>query len=196
MYVIDVTRDFNDTDILCGNDSMDAKAKTINYIMEYTLANCNISLDRNILDQNLDISHFSLKQFLNEYYSTGIDRDLLIQSIPVDKNHCLFLKYMDDKTDFPVFYSFHKKEMKYAQGVMRFLVNDTLIDKYKDNLSEYERLKMREDTTVLDTFYPHENIKCRIVSLYKGGLFLEELLNNSGSLNQLKEENYTRGFDV
>lgn len=195
MYVVDITRDFNDTDILCGNDSMEAKAKTINYIMDYALANCNLSLDREILDQNLNMSQFSLNKFLNEYYSTEIDRDLLIQSMPIDKKHCLFLKYMDDKNDFPILYSFHKKEMKYAQKVMRFLVNDALIDKYKDNLSEYDRLKMRDDVTILDSIYPKLNINCKIISLYNGGLFLEELLNNSCSLNQLQRENYRR-YDI
>ncbi len=195
MYVVDITRDFNDTDMLCGNDSMDTKSKTINYIMDYVLANCNLSLNRDVLDQNLNMSHFSLNKFLNEYYSITIDKDLLIQSMPVDKDHCLFLKYKDDKSDFPNLYSFNKNEMKYAQSVMRFLVNDALIDKYKDNLSEYDRLKMRDDATILDSIYPKLNINCKLISLYNGGLFLEELLNNSCSLNQLQKEN-SRRYDI
>lgn len=195
MYVVDITRDYNNTDMLVGNDSMAAKNKTINYVMEYALANYNLFIDRGVLDQNLNMSQFSLNKFLNEYYSIGIDRDLLIQSIPVDKKHCLFLKYKDEKSDFPVLYSFRKNEMKYAQSLMRFLVNDALIEKYQDNLSEYERLKVKDDVTILETTYPKLNINSKIVSLYNGGLFLEELLNNSCSLNQLQMEN-SRRYDI
>lgn len=195
MYVVDITRDYNNTDMLCGNDSMDAKTKTINYVMDYVLANYNISLDRDVLDQNLNMNEFSLNKFLSENYSMMVDNDLLIQSIPVDKKHCLFLKYMDDKSDFPTLYSFHKKDMKNAQSVLRFLVNDALIDKYQDNLSEYERLKIKDDRTILDSTYPKSGINCKIVSLYNGGLFLEELLNNSCSLNQLQKDN-SRRYDI
>lgn len=141
MYVVDITRDFNNTDILCGNDSMDAKTKTINYIMDYALANLNLSIDRDLLDQNLNMGQFSLNKFLKEFYSLMADNDLLIQSIPVDKNHCLFLKYKDDKSDFPMLYSFQKKEMKYAQSLMRFLVNDSLIEKCQDDLDKYSKIE-------------------------------------------------------
>lgn len=195
MYVVDITRDFNNTDILIGNDSMDAKTKTINYVMDYIFANYNLSIDRDVLDQNLDMNRFSLNQFLKDNYSIVMDKNLLIQSIPVDKKHCLFLKYKDDKTDFPMLYSFHKKEMKYAQSVLKFLVNDALIDKYQDNLSEYEMLRIRDDEPVIDSTYSKLGIDCKIVSLYNGGLFLEELLNNSCSLNQLQIQN-SRRYDI
>lgn len=195
MYVVDITRDLNNTDMLVGNDSMDAKTKTINYVMDYVLANYNLSIDRDVLDQNLDMNRFSLNQFLKDNYSIRMDKDLLIQSIPVDKKHCLFLKYNDAKTDFPILYSFHKREMKYAQSMLRFLVNDALIDKYQDNLSEYEILRIKDNELVIDSTYPKLGIDCKIVSLYNGGLFLEELLNNSCSLNQLQKEN-SRRYDI
>lgn len=195
MYVVDITRDFNNTDILCGNNSMDAKTKTINYIMDYALANLNLSIDRDLLDQNLNMSQFSLNKFLKEFYSLIADNDLLIQSIPVDKNHCLFLKYKDDKSDFPMLYSFQKKEMKYAQSLMRFLVNDSLIEKCQDDLDKYESIKMTNKYNILDSVYPQYGINCRIVSLYNDGLFLEELLNNSCSLNQLQKNNFGR-YDI
>lgn len=194
MYVVDITRDLNNTDMLCGNDSMDAKTKTINYIMDFMLANYNLSLDRHLLDQNLDMRSFSLNKFLRENYSMVLDRDLLIQSLPVDKRHCLFLKYKDDSMEFPVLYPFRKNEMKKVQGMMRFLVNDSLIERYQDNLSEYERLKMKNDNVILDSTYPKLGIHSKVISLYNGGLFLEELLNNSCSLNQL--QNNTRRYDI
>lgn len=194
MYIVDITRDLNNTDMLCGNDSMDAKTKTINYIMDFMLVNYNLSLNRNLLDQNLDMRSFSLNKFLRENYSMGLDRDLLIQSLPVDKKHCLFLKYKDDSMEFPAIYPFRKNEMKKVQGMMRFLVNDSLIEKYQDNLSEYERLKMKDDNVILDSTYPKLGIHSKVVSLYNGGLFLEELLNNSCSLNQL--QNNTRRYDI
>ena len=67
------------------------------------------------------------------------------------------------------------------------LNNDALIEKYQDNILEYDRLKLGYDgKNVTSTIYPKLNIKSEIISLYNGGLFLEELLNNSYSLNQLK----------
>lgn len=198
MYVVDITRDNKDTDMLCGNDSMDAKAKTINYIIDYTFANYNIYINKEVLDQSLNIELFSLKSFLQNNYSMSIDNDLIIQSIPTDKNHCLFLKYMDKNTDIPIIYNFHKKDIKVAQSCMRYLVNDALINEYQNDLAEYEILKMNneKDIEVQSTFYPKLNIKSEIVSLYNGGLFLEELLNNACSLNQLKENYSMRGINI
>jgi len=187
MYVIDITRENNITDMLCGNNSIDAKQKTINYIVDYALANYDIIIDKNLLDQNLNMELFSLKEFLFDTYSIPINNDLIIQSIVTDKDHCLFLKYMDNKTDIPILYNFDKNDVKVAQNYMTYLVNDALIEKYQDNILEYDRLKLGYDgKNVTSTIYPKLNIKSEIISLYNGGLFLEELLNNSYSLNQLK----------
>ena len=164
MYVIDITRDNHSTDMLVGNDSMSAKSKTINYIMDYVFANYDINLNKDVLDQNLNISRFSLKQFLS--------------------NNCLFLKYIDNN-EFPLLYSFDKKDIKKVQAIMTFLVNDTLISKYKDNLEKYDRLKIDyNNKKKLDI--TKENIGVEIISLYNGGMFLEELLNNRFSLRQLQ----------
>lgn len=192
MYVVDITRDNNKTDMLCGNDSMDAKSKTLNYIMDYTFANYNIYLNKDVLDQNLNMDLFSLKHFLNDNYSVSIDNDLIIQSIPTDKKHCLFLKYMDEKKDIPDIYVFGKNDFKIAQSFMKYLVNDALIDKYQDNLEEYDRLKLElnKNYNLTATHYPKLNIKSEIVSLYNGGMFLEELLNNACSLKQLNKDEF------
>ena len=132
---------------------------------------------------------FSLKKFLYDTYSIPIDDDLIVQSIITDKDHCLFLKYMDNKTDIPIIYNFEKNDVKVAQNYMTYLVNDALIEKYQDNLLEYDRLKLGYDgKNVTSTIYPKLNIKSEIISLYNGGLFLEELLNNSCSLNQIKNK--------
>ena len=89
MYVVDITRDDDlENDMLIGNDSMSAKSKTINYIMDYVFANYNISLNKDVLDQNLNIDRFSLKQFLNENYKINIKNDLKIQAVPTDKDNC------------------------------------------------------------------------------------------------------------
>ena len=69
MYVVDITRDNLDTDILVGNDTMSAKSKTINYVMDYVFANYSINLNKDVLDRNLNIARFSLKQFLNNFLS-------------------------------------------------------------------------------------------------------------------------------
>lgn len=186
MYVIDITRDYGTTDMLCGNNSMDAKNKTLNYIIDYALANYNVDIDKNDLDQSLDLKSFSLKEFMKDNYSISVDNDLKIQSIVTDKDNCLFVKYQDETTDIPLLYTFNKKQMNVASNVLTFLVNDGLIQKYKDNISEYERMKLDYDRKTLSASNYTADIKCDIVSLYNHkGLFLEELLNNACSLNQI-----------
>ena len=57
MYVVDITREDNSTDMLVGNDSMSAKSKTINYVMDYVFANYNISdAVKTLVETNLNIS--------------------------------------------------------------------------------------------------------------------------------------------
>lgn len=194
MYVVDITREDNSTDMLVGNDSMSAKSKTINYVMDYVFANYNINLNKDVLDQNLNLDRFSLQQFLNDNYNLKINHDLKIQAMPTSKDHCLFLKYMDNNTDFPLLYSFDNKDIKKARALMTFLVNDSLINKYQDNLEEYDRLRIDYDHSkqLLGRYMPKENINTEIVNLYNGGMFLEELLNNHFSMKQLQEESMNK----
>ena len=187
MYVTDITRGDGQTDMLCGNDSMDAKSKTINYIIDYVFANYNINLNKDVLDQNLNIDLFSLKQFLLNNYSLKIDNDLIIQTIKTDKQHCLFLKYKDGNNDIPSIYNFNKNEEKLVKGFMQFLINDSLIKLYENNLNKYDEEKVGVEE--LSNNYEKHNIKSEIISLYNGGLFLEELLNNTCSLKDLCKNN-------
>lgn len=188
MYVVDITRDDDlENDMLIGNDSMSAKSKTINYIMDYVFANYNISLNKDVLDQNLNIDRFSLKQFLNENYKINIKNDLKIQAVPTDKDNCLFLKTINNQDDFPSLYTFSNKNKKQAQAYMKYLINDALINKYQDDISEYDRLRIDYNKSIES--FSDSYIKCEIISLYKGGLFLEELLNNVCSYKQIKDKN-------
>ena len=190
MYVIDITRDNHRTDMLCGNNSMDAKNKTLDYVIIYALANYNISIDKDLLDQHLNIESFSLNNFLKENYSISIDDDLIIQSLITDKNNCLFVKYEDERTDIPLLYTFNKKELDVAHNILTFLVNDGLINKYKDDLSEYEKRKLDYKSKTFSITNFQANINCKIIYLYnKKGLFFEELLDNACSLNQLENIN-------
>ena len=187
MYVVDITRDDDlENDMLIGNDSMSAKTKTINYIMDYVFANYNINLNKDVLDQNLNIDRFSLKQFLNDNYKINIKNDLKIQSIPTDKEHCLFLKAINNQNDFPSLYTFSNKNKKQAQAYMKYLINDALINKYQDDISEYDRLRIDYNKSIES--FSDSYIKCEIIPLYKGGLFLEELLNNACSYKQIKNK--------
>lgn len=193
MYVIDITRDSNKTDMLCGNNSMDAKNKTLNYIIDYTMANHNIYIDKDLLDQNLNIESFSLNKFLNDYYSINIENDLLIQSVITNKDNCLFVKFRDDKTNIPVLYSLNKNDDNIARNILTYLINDSLIEKYENNISKYDKEKLDYNSKELKINYEKNNIKGEVISLYnyKGkGLFLEELLNNACSLNQVKNKEY------
>lgn len=194
MYVVDITRDDDlENDMLIGNDSMSAKSKTINYIMNYVFANYNINLNKDVLDQNLNIDRFSLKQFLNDNYKININNDLKIQSIPTDKEHCLFLKAINNQDDFPSLYTFSNKNKKQAQAYMKYLINDALINKYQDDISEYDRLRVDYNKSIES--FSDSYIKCEIIPLYKGGLFLEELLNNACSYKQIKNKD-VGGIDI
>ena len=187
MYVVDITRDDDlENDMLIGNDSMSAKSKTINYIMDYVFANYNINLNKDVLDQNLNIDRFSLKQFLNDNYKINIKNDLKIQAVPTDKDNCLFLKSINIQDDFPSLYTFSNKNKKQAQAYMKYLINDALINKYQDDISEYDRLRIDYNKSIES--FSDSYIKCEIIPLYKGGLFLEELLNNACSYKQIKNK--------
>lgn len=187
MYVVDITRDDDlENDMLIGNDSMSAKSKTINYVMDYVFANYNINLNKDVLDQNLNIDRFSLKQFLNDNYKINIKNDLKIQAVHTDKDNCLFLKTINNQDDFPSLYAFSNKNKKQAQAYMKYLINDALINKYQDDISEYDRLRVDYNKSIES--FSDSYIKCEIISLYKGGLFLEELLNNACSYKQIKNK--------
>ena len=187
MYVVDITRDDDlENDMLIGNDSMSAKNKTINYVMDYVFANYNINLNKDVLDQNLNIDRFSLKQFLNDNYKINIKNDLKIQAVPTDKDNCLFLKSINSQDDFPSLYTFSNKNKKQVQAYMKYLINDALINKYQDDISEYDRLRVDYNKSIES--FSDSYIKCEIISLYKGGLFLEELLNNACSYKQIKNK--------
>ena len=197
MYVVDITRtnDELDSDMLVGRDSMDAKSKTINYISDFALAHYNISIDRNLLDQSLNIELFSLKDFMKNNYNVVLDKDLIIQATPTDKDHCLFVKFFNEKLDaFPTIYMLNKDELNKAHNIMSYLVNDELITQNKDDLSIYEKNKLDFNNKNIDS-YSYAGVKCNIVSLYNGGLFLEELLNNACSLKDINKKDMG-GIDI
>lgn len=187
MYVVDITRDDDlENDMLIGNNSMSAKSKTINYVMDYVFANYNINLNKDVLDQNLNTDRFSLKQFLNDNYKINIKNDLKVQAVHTDKEHCLFLKSVSSQDDFPSLYTFSNKNKQQAQAYMKYLINDALINKYQDNISEYDRLRVDYNKSI--ELFSDSYIKCEIISLNKDSLFLEELLNNACSYKQLKNK--------
>lgn len=196
MYVVDITRtnDELDSDMLVGRDSMDAKIKTINYISDFALAHYNISIDRDLLDQSLNIELFSLKDFMKNNYNIVPDKDLIIQATSTDKDHCLFVKFFNEKLDdFPTIYMLNKNELNKAYNIMSYLVNDELITQNKDDLSIYENNKLDFNKNI--DSYSYAGIKCNIVSLYNGGLFLEELLNNACSLKDINKKDMG-GIDI
>ena len=106
------------------------------------------------------------------------------------------MKFQDDKTDIPNIYAFNKKEYNVAQNILTFLVNDSLIEKHKDDLSVYENKKLNYKNKTMGITDFKDNIKAEIFSLYNHrGLFLEELLNNACTLNQVRDKDYG-GIDI
>lgn len=200
MQVVNITRVDNNTfesDMLVGKYSMDAKTKTLNYIYDYALANCNLDIDKELLDSNLDMNMFSLKNFVKANYDLDIKQDLIIQSVNATKDNCVFVKQYDKDTDeYPTIYQFNKDEIKKAKTYMAFLVNDSLINMLNNNnrLNEYEDRKL--DLNSFEKMsYSYNNSNFEMNTLYNGGLFLEELLNNTCSLKQLKDS-YNNNLNI
>lgn len=190
MYVVDITR-INDkigSDLLLGKNSMDAKRKTIDYIQAFALAHYNICLEDDVIDQNLNIDSFSLKHLLETNYAISIADDLLIQSFITDKVNCLFIKCYDEtKEAFPIFGIFNKNEATKANSFMIYLINDLLIKKFNDNLLKYDKVKLDFGSDI--SKYNQFSIRGIKTNLYKDSKFLEELLSNDISLNNLKNKN-------
>lgn len=192
MYVCNITRtdDELDSDILVGKNSMDIKRKIIYYICDFVFINYNISVNEDVLDMYCNIDYFSLSSFLNDVYKIKSKKDLIIQSFPTDKDHCIFLKFFDERIDcFPSIYCFDKKDLNKAKITMSYLVNDELIYYFKNDLKKYDENKLDlKDNDIYS--YSYKGIRANITSLYKNGKFLEELLDNYCSLSQLENGKY------
>lgn len=196
MYAVDITRfkDETNTDLLLGKDSMDAKRKAIRYIQEYSLAKYDIFLSRDIIDRNLDMNFFSFKKFMLENYYVEVENDLMMQTYYTDKDNCLFVKTYNDDLDIPPdMIILHKDELEKARSILIFAINDSLIFKYLDNLLKYDQNKLNYNATIEK--YNYNGVTCEIISLYKNGIDLEELLNSKCSLKQL-ENKHKGGIDI
>lgn len=188
MFVIDITRqddNYLNNDLMLGKKSSDTKEKIINYVYDYTLANCDMSLNRNDLDKELDIKYFSLKDYCFDKYGMEVDKKLIVQAIPTENDKYIivksFNKNVDDK---PITYLFSKEDEKKAKGLMAYMINDDLIQFLgeQDKMDEYEKEK-KDIQNYDDMSFSYGDQK---YEYYNGGLFLEELLNNSISYKQIQ----------
>ena len=109
----------------------------------------------------------------------------------------MFVKqYNKDIDEYPTIYQFNKDEIKKAKTYMAFLINDSLINMLNNNnrLNEYEDRKL--DLNSFEKMsYSYNNSNFEMNTLYNGGLFLEELLNNTCSLKQLKDS-YNNNLNI
>lgn len=191
MYVIDITREddnaFNN-DMMFGKKSSDTKEKIIDYVYDYALANCNMSLNKDALDQELDINYFSLKRYCFEKYGYDSQKELIIQSLPTENDKCIIVKSYNNKLDEkPIAYLFDKSEENKAKGLMAYMINEELINVLgnEERLDEYEKEK-KDIHNFDDVSFSYGS---KQYNYYNGGLFLEELLNNAVSYNQIKKNN-------
>lgn len=188
MFVIDITRtnDELDNDMLVGKDSMDAKLKLMNYISDFVFANYNLSIDKDLLDRDIGFDNFSLKEFMKYNYSMDIDKDLISNFIHTNKDNCIFVKFFNENIDnHPTIYVLGKDQKTTAKAFFQYIINDEMIREFPD-----------DDINITnDKSFNYRGIKANIISLYNGGLFMEELLNNTCSLKQLEKENI-RGIDI
>ena len=102
MYVVDITRvnkNKYDSDMLVGKMTTDTKTKTINYIIDYALANLQIAIDLELLDKELNMDLFFLKPFIKNNYGIDIKDDIIVQSLSANKNNCVFLKLFNYEKD-------------------------------------------------------------------------------------------------
>lgn len=191
MYIVDITRDDCDNlnDILVGKDSMDAKRKTINYISDFILANFNLCVNKDTIDQNLNMEGFSLKEFMINQFFRNIKKELLIQYFPTSTNYCLYIKRFDkNKNSFPTLYFFHKDEIRMARHINDFFINDYLIINHNDTLNAFKKRIRKYTNLTKDAFFISNNFSCGILSLYDNTITIDKLLNSNYSLNQLKND--------
>lgn len=195
MYVVDITRvskNKYESDMLVGKMTTDTKTKTMNYIIDYALANLQIVIDPEALDKELNMDLFFLKPFIKDNYNLDINDDLIIQSINANKDNCVFVKQFNyGKDPYPYVYQFDKNKINLANSYMAYLINDSLISTLDDEgkLNEYDDRKV--DLNNFDKMsYSCSSSNFEITALYNGGTFIEELLNNSLSYNQLKNTNF------
>lgn len=196
MYVIDITRNSEEvtSDILVADNSATAKEKTTKYIMDYLFANYGVVVKEIDLDRDLNINSFSLNDFMKSNYGINLEENLLIQSIVTNKDNCLFVKSFNKESDlFPAIYTFNKNDFINAKNLLIYIANDNLIKKYQDNLDYYDNNKLTSDSDI--TKFIDKDINCEIISLYKDGKFLDELLDSNISLNELNGEDIT-GIDL
>lgn len=195
MYVVDITRvnkNNYDSDMLVGKMTTDAKTKTMNYIIDYALANLQIAIDPELLDKELNMDLFFLKPFIKDNYNIDIKDDLIIQSINANKENCVFVKQFNyNKDPYPYIYQFDKNKINLANSYMAYLINDSLISALSDEGKLYEYDDKKVDLNNFDKLaYVYNNGSFELTSLYNGGTFIEELLNNSLSYNQIKNSNF------
>ena len=195
MYVVDITRvnkNNYDSDMLVGKMTTDTKTKTMNYIIDYALANLQIAIDPELLDKELNMDLFFLKPFIKDNYNIDIKDDLIIQSINANKENCVFVKQFNyNKDPYPYIYQFDKNKINLANSYMAYLINDSLINALSDEGKLYEYDDKKVDLNNFDKLsYVYNNGSFELTSLYNGESFIEELLNNSLSYNQLKNSNF------
>ncbi len=195
MYVVDITRvnkNKYESDMLVGKLTTDTKTKTMNYIIDYALANLQIAIEPEVLDKELNMNLFFLKPFIKDNYNFDIKDDLIIQSINANKDNCVFVKQFNyGKDPYPYIYQFDKNKINFANSYMAYLINDSLITTLSDEgrINEYDDKKV--DLNNFDRLsYNYNNSIFEITSLYNGETFIEELLNNSFSYNQLKNSSF------
>ena len=124
---------------------------------------------------------------MQNVYGFNTNSDLITSGFYTDKDYSVFLKYVDiNKIEDNYIYSLHNDLEKSAPKIFALLVNDRLIRKYADDLNKYKEIELDPNSRI-DTF-KMDGIKASVISLYNGGLFLEELLNNAISYKQAKGE--------
>ena len=134
---------------------------------------------------------FFLKPFIKDNYNLDIKDNLIIQSINANMDNCVFVKQFNyDKAPYPYIYQFDKNKINLANSYMVYLINDSLISSLSDEGKLYEYDDKKVDLINFNKLsYSCNNNNFEIISLYNGGTFIEKLLNNSLSYNQLKNYN-------
>lgn len=164
--------------------------KTADYINDYTLANYNISLNKEKLYSELLNNQFSLKKHIEQNFNKTITNDLKIQVFDSNKNDCIFLKFFDYNTnEFPIIYMYQKDEINIVKEHFKFLYNDNLIQTLllNNQLNLYDELKIAKlSSPTTDIVFKKDNYE--ITNLSKSNL-IETLLKNEFSLKQYITQN-------
>ncbi len=168
--------------------NIQAREKVVKYIKNYITAHINISVDYNLINDELNMEFFSLKEFLENFFGIESNADLIIQTINISDNYNLIFKtvgMLDDNlySDVCAMMGNNKSNLEQAKEISKCLLKDKLIQVF----GEDDKLDLLKE---YDNFIPEFNDSSMQIGntyfyWYNSKNLMKELLNRDLSYAQI-----------